>query len=60
MLNEITKYLENIEKDVKFLEEKIKNDPDNVEKYEKQLDSMLAEVSLKLIEISNKEELTNE
>jgi hypothetical protein len=55
ILNEILKYLETVEKDIKFIEEKIKNDPKNVTQYEEQLDSLLEDVSLKLIKISNEE-----
>jgi hypothetical protein len=54
-LNEILKYLETVEKDIKFIEEKIKNDPKNVTQYEEQLDSLLGDISSKLIKISNEE-----
>jgi hypothetical protein len=55
ILNEILKYLETVEKDIKFIEEKIKNDPKNVTQYEEQLDSLLGDISSKLIKISNEE-----
>jgi len=56
--NKILKYLETVEKDVKFIEEQIKNNPNNILEYEEQLDSLLGNLGSKLLEISN-EETTN-
>ena len=53
--NKMLKYLETVEKDVKFIEEQIKNNPDNILEYEEQLDSLLGNLGSKLLEISNEE-----
>ena len=53
--NKILKYLETVEKDVKFIEEQIKNNPNNKLEYEEQLDSLLGNLGSKLLEISNEE-----
>jgi len=53
--NKILKYLETVEKDVKFIEEQIKNNPNNILEYEEQLDSLLGNLGSKLLEISNEE-----
>lgn len=54
--NKILKYLETVEKDVKFIEEQIKNNPNNITQYEEQLDSLLGGLGSKLLELSNEEE----
>ena len=54
--NKILKYLENVEKDVKFIEEQIKANPNNITQYEEQLDSLLGDLGSKLLEISKEEE----
>lgn len=54
--NKILKYLETVEKDVKFIEEQIKNNPNNITQYEEQLDSLLGDLGSKLLELSNEEE----
>jgi hypothetical protein len=53
--NKMLKYLETVEKDVKFIEEQIKNNPNNMLEYEEQLDSLLGNLGSKLLEISNEE-----
>lgn len=53
--NKMLKYLETVEKDVKFIEEQIKNNPNNISEYEEQLDSLLGNLGSKLLEISNEE-----
>jgi hypothetical protein len=53
--NKMLKYLETVEKDVKFIEEQIKNNPNNILEYEEQLDSLLGNLGSKLLEISNEE-----
>jgi len=53
--NKILKYLETVEKDVKFIEEQIKANPNNITQYEEQLDSLLGDLGSKLLEISNEE-----
>ena len=57
--NKILKYLETVEKDVKFIEEQIKANPNNITQYEEQLDSLLGNLGSKLLEISNEETTTN-
>jgi len=57
--NKILKYLETVEKDVKFIEEQIKNNPNNILEYEEQLDSLLGNLGSKLLEISNEETTTD-
>jgi hypothetical protein len=57
--NKMLKYLETVEKDVKFIEEQIKNNPNNITQYEEQLDSLLGNLGSKLLEISNEEKTTN-
>jgi hypothetical protein len=57
--NKILKYLETVEKDVKFIEEQIKNNPNNISEYEEQLDSLLGDLGSKLLEISNEETTTD-
>jgi hypothetical protein len=57
--NKMLKYLETVEKDVKFIEEQIKNNPNNILEYEEQLDSLLGNLGSKLLEISNEETTTN-
>ena len=57
--NKMLKYLETVEKDVKFIEEQIKANPNNITQYEEQLDSLLANLGSKLLEISNEEKTTN-
>jgi len=57
--NKILKYLETVEKDVKFIEEQIKANPNNITQYEEQLDSLLGNLGSKLLEISNEEKTTN-
>ena len=54
--NKILKYLETVEKDVKFIEERIKANPNNITQYEEQLDSLLGDLGSKLLEISKEEE----
>lgn len=54
--NKILKYLETVEKDIKFIEEQIKNNPSNITQYEEQLDSLLGDLGSKLLELSNEEE----
>jgi hypothetical protein len=54
--NKLLKYLETVEKDVKFIEEQIKANPNNITQYEEQLDSLLGDLGSKLLEISNEEE----
>ena len=54
--NKILKYLETVEKDVKFIEEQIKANPNNITEYEEQLDSLLGNLGSKLLEISKEEE----
>jgi len=54
--NKILKYLETVEKDVKFIEEQIKANPNNITQYEEQLDSLLGDLGSKLLEISKEEE----
>jgi hypothetical protein len=55
--NKILKYLETVEKDVKFIEEQIKANPNNITQYEEQLDSLLGDLGSKLLEISKEEEI---
>ena len=57
--NKILKYLETVEKDVKFIEEQIKANPNNITEYEEQLDSLLGGLGSKLLEISNEETTTD-
>ena len=57
--NKMLKYLETVEKDVKFIEEQIKANPNNITQYEEQLDSLLGNLGSKLLEISNEEKTTN-
>jgi hypothetical protein len=57
--NKMLKYLETVEKDVKFIEEQIKNNPNNTSEYEEQLDSLLGNLGSKLLEISNEETTTD-
>jgi hypothetical protein len=57
--NKMLKYLETVEKDVKFIEEQIKNNPNNILEYEEQLDSLLGNLGSKLLEISNEETTTD-
>ena len=54
--NKILKYLETVEKDVKFIEEQIKANPNNITQYEEQLDSLLGDLGSKLLELSKEEE----
>ena len=54
--NKILKYLETVEKDIKFIEEQIKANPNNITQYEEQLDSLLGDLGSKLLEISKEEE----
>jgi hypothetical protein len=54
--NKILKYLETVEKDVKFIEEQIKANPNNTTQYEEQLDSLLANLGSELLSISKEEE----
>jgi hypothetical protein len=54
--NKMLKYLETVEKDVKFIEEQIKANPNNILEYEEQLDSLLGNLGSKLLEISKEEE----
>jgi hypothetical protein len=54
--NKMLKYLETVEKDVKFIEEQIKANPNNITEYEEQLDSLLGDLGSKLLEISKEEE----
>jgi hypothetical protein len=54
--NKILKYLETVEKDVKFIEEQIKNNPNNITQYEEQLDSLLANLGSELLSLSKEEE----
>jgi hypothetical protein len=57
--NKMLKYLETVEKDIKFIEEQIKNNPNNILEYEEQLDSLLGNLGSKLLEISNEETTTD-
>ena len=57
--NKILKYLENVEKDVKFIEEQIKANPNNITQYEEQLDSLLANLGSELLSLSKEETTTN-
>jgi hypothetical protein len=54
--NKILKYLETVEKDVKFIEEQIKANPNNITQYEEQLDSLLANLGSELLSLSKEEE----
>jgi hypothetical protein len=57
--NKILKYLETVEKDVKFIEEQIKANPNNITQYEEQLDSLLANLGSELLSLSKEETTTN-
>ena len=54
--NKMLKYLETVEKDVKFIEEQIKANPNNITQYEEQLDSLLANLGSELLSLSKEEE----
>jgi hypothetical protein len=54
--NKMLKYLETVEKDVRFIEEQIKNNPNNITQYEEQLDSLLANLGSELLSLSKEEE----
>jgi hypothetical protein len=54
--NKILKYLETVEKDVKFIGEQIKANPNNITQYEEQLDSLLANLGSELLSLSKEEE----
>jgi hypothetical protein len=54
--NKMLKYLETVEKDVRFIEEQIKNNPNNITEYEEQLDSLLANLGSELLSLSKEEE----
>jgi hypothetical protein len=54
--NKMLKYLETVEKDVKFIEEQIKANPNNITEYEEQLDSLLANLGSELLSLSKEEE----
>jgi hypothetical protein len=55
--NKMLKYLETVEKDVKFIEEQIKANPNNITQYEEQLDSLLANLGSELLSLSKEEEI---
>jgi len=55
--NKILKYLETVEKDVKFIEEQIKANPNNITQYEEQLDSLLGNLGSELLSLSKEEEI---
>jgi hypothetical protein len=48
--------LETVEKDVKFIGEQIKANPNNITQYEEQLDSLLANLGSELLSLSKEEE----
>jgi hypothetical protein len=54
--NKMLKYLETVEKDVRFIEEQIKANPNNITEYEEQLDSLLANLGSELLSLSKEEE----
>ena len=44
--------METVEKDIKFIEEQIKANPNNITQYEEQLDSLLANLGSELLLLS--------